>query len=59
LILINNIIFIDIRQLIYRFSIKSSRSKERAQELVISDFILEELGPKLVEKFNFPRRDAD
>ena len=28
-------------------------------ELVISDFILEELGRKLVEKFNFPRRDAD
>lgn len=26
---------------------------------VISDFILEELGRKLVEKFNFPRRDAD
>ncbi len=28
-------------------------------ELVISDFILEEVGRKLVEKFNFPRRDAD
>ena len=28
-------------------------------ELVISDFILEELARKLVEKFNFPRRDAD
>jgi putative PIN family toxin of toxin-antitoxin system len=28
-------------------------------ELVISDFILEELGRKLVEKFSFPRRDAD
>jgi putative PIN family toxin of toxin-antitoxin system len=28
-------------------------------ELVISDFILEELGRKLVEKFKFPRRDAD
>jgi uncharacterized protein len=28
-------------------------------ELVISDFILEELGRKIVEKFNFPRRDAD
>ena len=28
-------------------------------ELVISDFILEELGRKLVEKFNFPKRDAD
>ena len=28
-------------------------------ELVISDFILEELGRKLAEKFNFPRRDAD
>jgi uncharacterized protein len=28
-------------------------------ELVISDFILEELGRKLVEKFNFPRRDSD
>ena len=28
-------------------------------ELVISDFILEELGRNLVEKFNFPRRDAD
>lgn len=27
-------------------------------ELVISGFILEELGRKLVEKFNFPRRDA-
>jgi predicted nucleic acid-binding protein len=23
-------------------------------ELVISDFILEKLGPKLIEKFNFP-----
>ena len=28
-------------------------------ELVISGFILEELGRKLVEKFNFPRRDVD
>ncbi len=28
-------------------------------ELVVSGFILEELGRKLVEKFNFPRRDAD
>jgi predicted nucleic acid-binding protein len=28
-------------------------------ELVISDFILEEVGRKLVEKFNFPRRDAN
>jgi putative PIN family toxin of toxin-antitoxin system len=28
-------------------------------ELVISGFILEELGRKLVEKFSFPRRDAD
>jgi putative PIN family toxin of toxin-antitoxin system len=28
-------------------------------DLVISDFILEELGRKLVEKFNFPKRDAD
>jgi putative PIN family toxin of toxin-antitoxin system len=28
-------------------------------ELVISDFILEELGRKLIEKFNFPKRDAD
>lgn len=28
-------------------------------ELVISGFILEELGRKLVEKFNCPRRDAD
>jgi len=28
-------------------------------ELVISDFILEELGRKLVEKFSFPKRDAD
>jgi uncharacterized protein len=28
-------------------------------ELVISGFILEELGRKLVEKFNFPKRDAD
>jgi putative PIN family toxin of toxin-antitoxin system len=28
-------------------------------ELVISDFILEELRRKLGEKFNFPRRDAD
>jgi putative PIN family toxin of toxin-antitoxin system len=27
-------------------------------ELVISGFILEELGRTLVEKFNFPRRDA-
>jgi putative PIN family toxin of toxin-antitoxin system len=29
------------------------------RELVISGFILEELGRTLVEKFNFPRRDAD
>jgi uncharacterized protein len=28
-------------------------------ELVISDYILEELVRKLVEKFNFPRRDSD
>jgi len=28
-------------------------------DLVISGFILEELARKLVEKFNFPRRDAD
>jgi uncharacterized protein len=28
-------------------------------ELVTSDFILEELGRKLIEKFNFPKRDAD
>jgi predicted nucleic acid-binding protein len=28
-------------------------------ELVISGFIIEELGRKLVEKFNFPRRGAD
>ena len=28
-------------------------------ELVISDFILEELCRKLVEKFEFPKRDAD
>jgi uncharacterized protein len=28
-------------------------------ELVIAGFILEELGRKLVEKFNFPRRDAN
>ena len=28
-------------------------------ELVISDFILEELGRKLIQKFNFPTRDAD
>lgn len=28
-------------------------------ELVTSGFILEELGRKLVEKFNFPMRDAD
>jgi putative PIN family toxin of toxin-antitoxin system len=28
-------------------------------DLVISDFILEELGRKLVEKFNFPKRDVD
>ncbi len=28
-------------------------------ELVISDFILEELGRKLIEKFSFPKRDAD
>ena len=28
-------------------------------ELVISRFFLEELKRKLVEKFNFPRRDAD
>jgi putative PIN family toxin of toxin-antitoxin system len=28
-------------------------------ELVVSSFILGELGRKLVEKFNFPRRDAD
>ena len=28
-------------------------------EMVISEFILEELGRKLVEKFHFPRREAD
>jgi putative PIN family toxin of toxin-antitoxin system len=28
-------------------------------ELVISDLILGELGRKLIEKFNFPKRDAD
>jgi putative PIN family toxin of toxin-antitoxin system len=28
-------------------------------ELVISDYILAELGRKLVEKFTFPKRDAD
>jgi putative PIN family toxin of toxin-antitoxin system len=28
-------------------------------ELVISDFILEELGRKLVEKFHFSKRDAN
>jgi uncharacterized protein len=28
-------------------------------ELVISDCILEELGRKLIEKYNFPKRDAD
>jgi putative PIN family toxin of toxin-antitoxin system len=28
-------------------------------ELVISDFIIEELGRKLIEKFNFPKRDTD
>ena len=28
-------------------------------DLVISDFILEELARKLVEKFNFPKRDTD
>lgn len=28
-------------------------------DLVISDFILEESGRKLIEKFNFPKRDAD
>ena len=28
-------------------------------ELVISGFILEELARKLVEKFDFPKRDAD
>jgi uncharacterized protein len=28
-------------------------------DLVISDFILEELGRKLIEKFNFPKRDTD
>jgi putative PIN family toxin of toxin-antitoxin system len=28
-------------------------------ELVISGFIIEELGRKLVEKFSFPRRDLD
>jgi putative PIN family toxin of toxin-antitoxin system len=28
-------------------------------ELVTSEFILEELGRKLVEKFNFPQREAD
>jgi putative PIN family toxin of toxin-antitoxin system len=29
------------------------------QDLVISDFILEELRRKLIEKFSFPKRDAD
>ena len=28
-------------------------------ELVISEFILEELARKLVEKFNYPKRDVD
>lgn len=28
-------------------------------ELVTSEFILEELGRKLVEKFNFPKREAN
>lgn len=28
-------------------------------ELVTSEFILQELGRKLVEKFNFPKREAD
>jgi len=28
-------------------------------DLVISDFILEEIWRKLIEKFNFPKRDAD
>lgn len=28
-------------------------------ELVISEFILEELSRKLVQKFSFPKRDAD
>jgi putative PIN family toxin of toxin-antitoxin system len=28
-------------------------------ELVTSEFILEELGRKLVEKFSFPKREAD
>jgi putative PIN family toxin of toxin-antitoxin system len=28
-------------------------------ELVISDFIIEEIGRKLVDKFSFPRREAD
>lgn len=28
-------------------------------DLVISDFILEELGRKLLEKFNFPKRETD
>jgi len=28
-------------------------------EMVISEFILEELGRKLVEKFHFPKREAD
>jgi putative PIN family toxin of toxin-antitoxin system len=28
-------------------------------ELVTSEFILEELGRKLLEKFSFPRREAD
>jgi len=28
-------------------------------DLVISDFILDELGRKLIEKFNFPKRDTD
>jgi putative PIN family toxin of toxin-antitoxin system len=29
------------------------------QDLLISDFILDELGRKLIENFNFPKRDAD
>jgi putative PIN family toxin of toxin-antitoxin system len=29
------------------------------QELVTSEFILEELGRKLIEKFNYPARDSD
>ena len=28
-------------------------------ELVTSEYILEELGQKLVQKFNFPKREAD